>query len=122
MMNYRALTGFFLRFSLGAIFLYFGIQAILDPNTAMSYIPAYAEAIFANSTFILIWGIVEVLVGIALIVGVYVKYTSLIAAALLVPIIISVGLNEVAYRDVVILLAAVHLAFEPAYLWSVKGQ
>lgn len=120
MINYRAVTGLLLRISLASIFLYFGIQAVIDPVTAISYIPAYAEAVFANQTFITGWGVAQILVGISLFIGFYTRITAFIAAAMLIPIMIALGVNEVMYRDVIIFFAALHLAFEPAYLWAVK--
>lgn len=121
MINYRALSGLFLRLSLGAIFLYFGIQAAIQPEIAMSYIPAYAEAIFANSIFMIVWSTAEILVGVALIIGLFPRIAAYAAAIMLIPIIIAVGFNEVMYRDIVIFAAAIHLAYEPAYLWAVKA-
>ncbi|MFT4250745.1 MAG: DoxX family membrane protein [Candidatus Woesearchaeota archaeon] len=120
-MNYRAITGFFLRISIGALFLYFGVQALTQPLVAMSYIPAYAEFL-ANNTFITVYGVVEVLIGLALLIGIYVRYAALLAAALLVGVVIALGNNEVMYRDLVILFATLVLAYEPAHLWALKER
>lgn len=117
MLNYRAIAGLLLRVSLGGLFLYFGLQALLEPNVALSYIPSYVDFL-ATNTFITIWGVIEIIIGLMLVLGVFTKWAAFAAAALLVPIIISLGLNEVAYRDIVILFAALRLAYEPSHALS----
>jgi len=122
--NLRKLSEKLFRFAIALIFLYFGYLAITDPvNTGNRFISAWALNIirdYADLTiFVVVFGIAQVAVGLAIIFKILLKWVLLIAALMLVGIIASLGIytpgagiNELALRDLVILTGVIYLFFQ----------
>lgn len=123
--NYFDHAVLLLRLSLGGIFAFFGVQAVLDPALHLGiWFAPWVEAlpIIGTSQFVFALGVLEILVAIALIFGVGIRYASLIAAGLLLGIIVNLGLGEIAYRDIVLLAAALVLATQKEYRFALKPE
>lgn len=104
------------RLSIAAIFAYFGFLAASDPVLQTQiWINTDVYGIIINfvevELFIRIFGIAQIALALLIFSGRFLKFTLPVAAAMLVGIIFNLGLNEVAYRDAVILAGVI-------YLWS----
>lgn len=86
--------------SLGIVFLYFGFQQISNPDDWTGFIPDFltGEKITANN-IVIFNGIMELTLGIFLIIGLYVKFSSLILSIHLFIIALSIGFNPLGMRD-----------------------
>lgn len=114
-----------LRLTLGGIFIYFGVDAVLDPELHLSmwFAPWVQELwLIGTPRFVFALGVAEVLLGLALIVGVAIRWVALLAAVILLGIIINLGLNQIAYRDMVLFAAALVLATRHDYRWALKPE
>lgn len=101
-----------LRVCIGGIFLWFGITAILDPAGQMHWLADWVVnlPVVGSSTFILIFGVIEAIIGVSLVLGILVRWTALIAAMLLLGIVINLGFNEVMLRDLGLMAACIVLS------------
>ena len=105
-MNKNDLGMLLLRIGLGSVFLWFGIDKFIHPNIWVSYIPQWFPMMMPVSAFILLLGIVETLVGTLVLLGLFTRIAAGVSAFMLIPIIISLGVNEIGVRDFGLFLLA----------------
>jgi len=117
--NQKTLGLLLLRVGLGGVFLWFGIDKFIHPDIWVHYIPSWFPMLIPVSIFVLLMGIVETLVSLMLLAGFYTRIAAVIAALMLIPIMISLGYNEVGVRDFGLLLLALGLAFLGAGEFSI---
>lgn len=100
--------------------MWFGVQAVLNPLVQLTWMSEWVRALplIGTKNFIFAFGIFEILLGLFLIAGLYVKMASLLAVFALASIIINLGFNDVSLRDLVILFGALILVFEPNHKWT----
>lgn len=99
---------------LGFVFLYAGIDALIQPLNWAGYLPGFLSAFIAPSLALKLIAIYEIVLALWLISGRYRKIASILAALTLAGIIV-VNLREffITFRDVGLLFAAVALYFMP---------
>ena len=97
------------RFALGSVFLWFGIDKWIHPEAWFGWVPAWAYPFMPGGlgTSMVLMGIVEVVIGLCLIAGVYMLAASAVAWLMLLMIVATQGANEVAVRDAGLLGIAV---------------
>ncbi len=78
---------------LAAVFFWFGVDKFFHP----AY---WLNAWVPKTQFIYVEGILEVLIGLSLISGVFTRFFSAIGIMFLVVVLFIVGFNEIAVRDV----------------------
>lgn len=110
------LTNKLFRYAVAALIGYFGYLAATDPMIqAQIWIRAeiydFISGMVDIEIFMRVFGVGQMLLALALLTGKYLKITLALAALMLVGIIVNLGLNEIAYRDAVILAGVL-------YLWS----
>lgn len=110
-MNKNTIGLLLLRIGLGGVFLWFGIDKFIHPDIWVHYIPSWFPMLISVSIFVLLMGIVETLVGFMLLAGFYTRIAAVLAVLMLIPIMISLGYNEIGVRDFGLLLLAFGLAF-----------
>lgn len=91
-----------LRLSGGSVFLWFGIDKWIHPESWFGYVPDWLwplTPVGAEETMI-IFGILEFLIGAALIMGKYVREAAILAVVQLLAILVVTGANELTVRDV----------------------
>ncbi len=110
-MNQKTLGLLLLRVGLGGVFLWFGIDKFIHPGIWVHYIPSWFPMLIPVSIFVLLMGIVETLVGLMLLAGFYTRIAAVIAALMLIPIMMSLGYNEIGVRDFGLFLLALGLSF-----------
>lgn len=91
---------------LAAVFFWFGIDKFIHPTYWLNaWVPAWAVAAAAKFgvtgvQFMYVQGILEILIGLSLVSGVFTRFFSAVGVLFLVAILFVVGFNEIAVRDV----------------------
>ncbi|MDP2703625.1 MAG: DoxX family membrane protein [bacterium] len=109
-----------LRIGLAGTFLYAGVNSLLNPTAWIGYIPQWVELLGSplrqvvpelveglqfRQIFLTLHGIFEILLAIALLVGIRKKLTALLAFLSLAAIVITYGIDDVSFRDFGLLAA-----------------
>jgi len=102
-----------LRLGLGFVFFWFGLDKLLNVDNWLGYItPSLDKLIFIDiNTFMFILGGVEIILGVLLIIGLFLRIVSVVIAIHLFFIIISIGFNDISVRNFGLLAIAVALSF-----------
>lgn len=94
-----------LRLGLAAVFLWFGIDKMFHPSYWLNaWVPQGVQSVLAHfnvsgTQFSYLNGIFEILVGLSLVTGVFMKVFSALAIIFLLSVLIFVGISEVTVRD-----------------------
>jgi uncharacterized membrane protein YphA (DoxX/SURF4 family) len=103
---------FIIRLGLAIVFLWFGISKILQPESWIAWLPTWIEQLpISTTTHLILQGIAEAILGVLLLLGLFTRLAAAIAAILLVAVIITIGYNDIAIRDLAILSIAIALFF-----------
>jgi uncharacterized membrane protein YphA (DoxX/SURF4 family) len=105
-MDKRAAGLLLLRIGLGGVFLWFGIDKFFHGSAWQHYIPGWFPMLIPAPTFIFLLGVVETIVGAFVLFGLFTRIAAVVAALMLIPIIISLGYNEIGVRDFGLLFLA----------------
>ena len=106
MTNGFKLPHLILRLGLAAVFLWFGIDKFFHPTYWINaWVPGGVLSFFDkfgvnDLQFIYLNGIFEVLVGLSLVTGIFIRFFSFLAILFLISIFAFIGFNEVVIRDV----------------------
>lgn len=106
MFNSTRYSYLILRLGLAAVFLWLGIDKIIHPNywlTAWAgrWTISVLSRVGLNSLqFVYLSAIFELLIGISMLSGLFVKFFSLLAIIFLISVFFSVGFGETAVRDI----------------------
>jgi len=112
-----------LRIGLSLVFLWFGFNQLLFPESFLGYLPEWVMGHARDSIphymmvmmsylpenlsiLIIVNGIFEITFGTLLLLGVFTRISSLVLAAHLAFIAVSLGYNDVAVRDFGLVIAA----------------
>ena len=108
----------FLRLGLAAVFLWFGIDKFFHPSYWLNaWVPAWMLMLVGNlgisaTQFIYLNGVLELLIALSMITGVFIQFFSFIASLFLVATMIISGFSEAIIRDF-----AMIGAFVSVFLW-----
>lgn len=108
-----------LRFSLAAVFLWFGIGSFLQPQYwADSWIPDSIDRIVTTVgmspvNFVILIGILHVLIAVSLMTGFFQRWFAAAGAVYLVLVMGFHGINEALVRDVGLVGSLIALAVWP---------
>lgn len=94
-----------LRIGLGIVFLYFGFTQAINPINWTSYVPEFLTNIISANSLVLVNGIVEISLGIMMLIGLYVRFASIILSLHLFFITFSIGFNPTGIRDLGLAIA-----------------
>ena len=97
-----------LRIGLAGTFTYSGINSLLNPTSWIGYIPQWIEGVpfLTRELFLTLHGSFEIILAIALLIGLYKKLVTLLAFLSIAAIIIFSGIDDVTFRDFGLLAAA----------------
>jgi uncharacterized membrane protein YphA (DoxX/SURF4 family) len=109
-----------LRLGLSVVFLWFGINQLLSPDLFLGYVPSWM--VIDPSTLILVNGVFETVAGMALLLGLFTRLCALAFMVHLVLIIIGLGYNDVAVRDVGLLLATLSVFLQGSDAWCLDTK
>lgn len=107
-----------LRVGLGGVFVWFGVDKFFHPDLWINYIPLWFP--FASVSFIYVLGVVESLLGLLVLAGF--GLASLACALMLVPIMFSLGFNELFVRDFGLFCLALGIYFIGSGKYVVGGR
>ncbi len=101
MKNLRLFSPVVLRLSIALVFLWFGINQIADPNQWVAYVPDSVVNFsgLAVTTIVFLNAIFEIILGSALLLGFFTRWTSALLALHIIDIFVIVGLNATGVRD-----------------------
>ena len=94
-----------LRLGLAAVFLWFGIDKMFQPAYWLNaWVPQGIQSLIEGFSltglqFIYLNGIFEILVGLSMVTGVFMKFFSASAIIFLIGVLVFVGISEVTVRD-----------------------
>ncbi len=88
-----------LSYGLAAVFLWFGINQLINPNNFIGYLPQLIFDSGYAKTFVIANGIFEIIASIMLITGLFTRWVALLLALHLMAITLELGYGEVAVRD-----------------------
>ncbi len=106
-----------LRIGFAIVLLWFGIHKLIDPAFWSGYAAAWATALLPISLalFFRIAGVIEILVGLAILSGKYTRIGATAACIWLVLVILNLFTNggwDIAVRDIGLFAAALALALK----------
>lgn len=120
MLKSLKLSHFLIRIGLAAVFLWFGIDKFFHPIYWINaWIPKWLiqNAIYFKineTSLVYLFGVFEILVGVSLVSGVFMRFFSFLAILFLVTISIIYGFNEVIIRDLGLIGGFLSLLFWPS--------
>ena len=106
------------RIGMSLVFLWFGTQQLLNPEQWIGFVPPLASSIAPLNTIVLVNGLTEVILGLALIVGFQVRIASLLLAIHLFGITFFMGLTPVGVRDFGLSVATLSIFLHGKDTWS----
>jgi len=92
-------SGILTRIAISIVFLWFGINQVINPDYFMGYLPSFILLSNYAKTFIYLNGIFEIIFGILLTIGLFTRTAALLLTIHLFGIIIGLGYNDIAVRD-----------------------
>ena len=97
-----------LRIGLGAVFLYAGVNSILNPSAWIGFVPELVEAIpyVTRELFLQAHGIFEIILSVALFTGIRKKETATLSFLSFLALILFYGIDDVTFRDIGLLAAS----------------
>lgn len=108
-----------LRFSLAAVFIWFGVDKFIHPSYWVSaWVPSSVVAVLEGirvtpGTFLVGVALFELLVGVSLVSGMFIRSFAGIAAVFLLSILLFFGPTEILVRDIGLMGGLVALAGWP---------
>lgn len=118
--KYEKYAGFILRVGLGFVFVYFGIWKFVSPESWATYVaPVIAKFLpFSTVTLMYVMGVLETVVGVMLIIGIFTQVAALLASLQLLAIVTTTGWSDIVVRDIGLLLASLALTLRPRCSFS----
>ena len=109
----KNISPFILRLGIGFVFLWFGLNEILNPLSFISYIPTDIVGIFSLTDFnlVVLSGIFEIIFSLFLIFGIWIRWTAILLAFHLLLIILSVGFDAIGIRDLGLFFSLIAIIF-----------
>ena len=105
--DYKVYAPTVVRVGISLVFLWFGLVNIFNPNMLVGYIPPwFPSQIIAPLIFTVITGVFEVVIGLALLAGLYTRVAAFLAFLHILSIGISLGYNDIAVRDIGLAIVA----------------
>lgn len=103
-----------LRIGLAMVFLWFGMNQLLNQSTWLSLIPEWVTSLsgMTAKTVVILNGIFEVAMSVFLAFGIWIRPVAILLSIHLLMIIGDLGLTAVGVRDVGLLSALVSVAFQ----------
>ncbi len=105
----RYLAPTVVRVAISLVFLWFGLTQIFNPQMIAAYAPVWAENFPLGGTigFVQMNGIFETIFGTLLILGLFTRVSAFLLAIHLLGIISQLGYNDIAVRDVGLMLVTI---------------
>lgn len=106
-------ANFILRLGVAFSLLYAAVSGFVDPESWVGWFPGFVHNIAPEKTVLLLWGIVELVLGLWILSGKKIFIPSLVASISLAGLILTnLSAMDILFRDVTILAVTVALATE----------
>ena len=122
MKNYIEYSRIFTRIAISLVFIWFGINQIINPNNFMEYLSSFILLSTYAKTFIYLNGIFELILGAFLILGLFTRITALVLGINLIGIILGLGYNDVAVRDFGLMLITLAIFLGGKDKWCLENK
>ena len=106
------------RIGLSLVVLWFGVNQLINPGTFRGYLPGFLLSLSYAKTIVLLNGVFEIVFGGLLLLGLFTKLSSLLIGLHLIGIIIGMGYNDIAVRDVGLMIVSFGIYLGGADKWS----
>lgn len=120
--NLKQYSPIAVRYGVGLAFFLIGIDQLIRPDAWINYFPAWITAFTTISKFVTINGVFDAVIGAFLLIGLLTRLVSAVAILHLVSVIYTIGYNDVAIRDLSILLAAIAIFMHGPDDWSLDKK
>jgi len=99
--EHRELSIIILRFAVGSMFLWFGLDKVTDPVSWFARLPTFLALLLPGpfAVWIVVNGVLEMATGIALVTGWYVREAAAAAFIFLLAYFLPVGPDDITVRD-----------------------
>lgn len=112
-----------LRIGISLVFLTFGIWQLINPSSWIGYVPGYVYGFGISILLIVILnGALDLLIGLSLVSGVYLKFFSVIGILRMLIIAFSIGFNDVFVRDIGLAIALVAVCINGKDEWCFRKK
>lgn len=112
-----------LRIASSLVFLWFGIQQLLFPDSWVGFVPNFFIGIGFSAKFLVVCNaVLELTLGSFLIFGLYTRFASLILGLHLIGISLSIGISPTAIRDFGLAFATLSIFFNGADKWCLDEK
>jgi uncharacterized membrane protein YphA (DoxX/SURF4 family) len=114
--SFRKIAPAVVRIGLGLVFIWFGFQQLIDAGAWLGYVPPIVIALLHINVTTLVHfnGAFELVFGIALALGLFVRTTALLLALHIADIMLIVGYTSIGVRDFGLTAAAFSIFFQGA--------
>lgn len=117
--EYKEYAPIILRIGISLVFLWFGFSQVFNSKAWLVWLPQWTLNLpFEPSTFVLINGLFEVIFGILLILGLFTRVSALLLGLHLLPIMFSIGYNDIGVRDFGLIIATFAIFLYGQDNWS----
>ena len=115
------------RYGVGIVFFIFGIDQLVRPSAWIAWVPDYvinfvANFGISNIGFIYFNGLFDLIVGLLLLAGLFVRVVALIGALHIAGIIFSLGYNDISVRDFGLLLVLISVFLNGSDEWCLDKK
>src|SRR3989338_560307 len=119
--SYKHLAPLVVRLGLGLVFLWFGFTQLFDGDTFLGYLPDFATKIIplAPLTIISLNGAFDAIFGFLLLIGLFTRFTAAIVSLHLLIVALGLGYNDVAVRDLGLMLMTFSVFINGPDQWTV---
>ncbi|MBI2102804.1 DoxX family protein [Candidatus Woesearchaeota archaeon] len=121
--RYQQYAPFITRIGIGVVFFWFGMIQIFNGQTFLGYLPGFTKLIpLQPLTIIFLNGLFDTTVGLFLLAGFLTRLTSFVATLHLLFVIIGLGYNDIAIRDLGLLIICISIFCNGPDRWSFDAQ
>ena len=114
------------RLGAGIVFLLIGIDQMIHTSAWVGYLPNWFTNFLPSwqtpEGFMYVNGIFDSSLGLLLLLGVFTRFIAVLATLHLTGVVITLGYNEVAIRDIGILLSALAVALFGSDRWCLERR
>ncbi|MDE1860363.1 MAG: DoxX family membrane protein [Candidatus Micrarchaeota archaeon] len=114
------------RLSLATIFIGIGVWEIVQPSYWSYYVPTFFNAYLNSNTFTLLHGILLVVLGAAVLFGIYLRIAALLCVIVMLTIVADLvtqfQFTDLVIRDLAVLVIAAALYFDDTRYLRLLGK
>lgn len=104
------------RVGVAQVLIIFGIWEMIQPTYWNAFVPSFFSSFININLFVQLHGIFIIVLGIAILIGAYLRVSATLAALTTVAVIaflfFSSGFSDIIIRDIVIVFASLALVFD----------